>query len=287
MPNLGDITSGSKIGYRGRAKFIRVACPDCGVERWRPLHNEVTRCWKCAANHRERQRKPVTFFGDGKPQVGDTATASTVGKAGRGIHVYAACPDCGLVRWTRMRYKTSPCPSCSAKVYNSRSGEQHPRWRDGVKRSRGYIYVSIPQDDPLAVMAQRRYQDNVVVAEHRLVVARSIGRPLAKDEVVHHVNGIKDDNRLENLRLLHERAHHPMLTLQEAQKRLVSLESRVVVLEAENVLFRVALQEVRDSIPEALQNLRCYNTLGNLLDEQVEGIVHSSSNGGLTQYGSE
>lgn len=286
MPNLGDVINGTKIGYRSRAKFIWVACPDCGIERWRPLCNEVTRCWKCSANRRERLRKPITFFGGGEPQVGDTATASTVGKAGRGVHVYAACPDCGLARWARMRYKTSPCPSCSAKVHNSRSKEQHPRWLGGVKRTRGYIYVPIPQDDPLAVMSQRRYRDSAIVAEHRLVVARSIGRPLAKDEVVHHINGIKDDNRLENLRLLHERAHHPMLTLQEAQKRLVSLESRVVLLEAENILFRVALQEIRDSTPKTFQNLRCYNTLGNLLNEQVEGIVRSSSNRGLTQYGS-
>lgn len=39
------------------------------------------------------------------------------------------------------------------------------------------------------------------VREHRHVVELSIGRPLTRDETVHHINGVRDDNRLENLEL--------------------------------------------------------------------------------------
>jgi predicted Zn-ribbon and HTH transcriptional regulator len=79
------------------------------------------------------------------------------------------------------------------------AGEDHPRWRGGVRIKRGYRFIHAP-GNPMA----DRYN---YVAEHRLVAAEKIGRPLTSEEHVHHINHDKLDNRPENLMIV-DRAQH-------------------------------------------------------------------------------
>lgn len=80
-----------------------------------------------------------------------------------------------------------------------RHGENNPRWQGGRRiRSDGYVVVYQP-GHPFA------YKNFVL--EHRLVFEKHIGRYLNPDELVHHKNEIKHDNRIENLALTDHSEH--------------------------------------------------------------------------------
>lgn len=80
---------------------------------------------------------------------------------------------------------------------------RRPSLRSGVIKMGRYRGVLVAADDPMASMRS----PNGHVMEHRLVMARHIGRPLRPEETVHHRNGQTLDNRLENLELWSSR--HP------------------------------------------------------------------------------
>lgn len=76
-------------------------------------------------------------------------------------------------------------------------GTSHPSWKGGRIFAGGYMKLRLEPDDPLRSMAG----SNGYAAEHRIVMARALGRPLSAHESVHHINGDRADNRLENLQL--------------------------------------------------------------------------------------
>lgn len=134
------------------------------------------------------------------------------------------------------------CRKCDdpAKEYYNRDGifkgyfptcGKHPRpkgpelhnWNGGWHRERlGYISVLDPR------RAHKNGRSRYIL-EHRLVMEQVLGRELTRDEVVHHINGVRGDNRPENLVVLPSRQEHETWTKYKIlQARIRELEAKLV-----------------------------------------------------------
>jgi hypothetical protein len=61
--------------------------------------------------------------------------------------------------------------------------------------------------------------------QHRWVIENHIGRTLKKEEIIHHLNGIKNDNRIENLAICSDKSHYKFI--KKLQERIKELESKL------------------------------------------------------------
>ncbi len=176
------------------------------------------------------------------PKIGDVKSGREFGHKSSMPHEWLACLDCGRERWVQLK-KGAPlhlrCPKCSG-ICNRM--ESHPQWKGGKTRTTdGYTAVKVVRDDfffPMSIHTN-------YILEHRLVMAKHLGRCLQEGEIVHHKNGIKDDNRIENLELTF-RGEHSLRHSQgykDGYQHGINdanseLAKRVTLLEAEMVLLK-------------------------------------------------
>lgn len=81
---------------------------------------------------------------------------------------------------------------------SKRTGQFHYNWNGGKRKRGNYVQIYVPEHPN----ACKNY-----VLEHRLVMEQHLGRYLTNLEQVHHRNGIKSDNRIENLELVKYNNH--------------------------------------------------------------------------------
>lgn len=99
------------------------------------------------------------------------------------------CSDCDkpIVN----KNKAGKCRSCFNKW---RTGTNHHNWKGGTINAGGYRIVYGHKGHPNA-------HSRGEILEHILIMSGHLGRGLVKGETVHHRNGDRADNRLENLEL--------------------------------------------------------------------------------------
>jgi len=183
----------------------------------------------------------------GTAKIGDIKYGHEVGKKEYGgkptKYILVACVDCGKERWVIYGHKPPlRCQSCSCRFAGSArrpnsTGSKAWNWRGGRWKSYGYVIVWLDKRDFFYPMADI----HGYVREHRLVMAKHLGRCLQPWEIVHHKNGIRDDNRIENLQLVTDDRHNQITIL---ENRISYLEKRVTILESENIVLREHIEEV-------------------------------------------
>ena len=105
-----------------------------------------------------------------------------------------SCGKYAVVNGSSLRNGTTKSCGCFRnEMFSSRRGEANSKWKGGRCKRGDYIIVH-KHRHPKA--NSRGY-----VYEHVLVMSEFLGRLVEKGESVHHLNGVRDDNRIENLEL--------------------------------------------------------------------------------------
>lgn len=114
------------------------------------------------------------------------------------------CPTCGKIE-KLLPWQIKGRKFCSHKCVVKDKREKSKAWKGGKIVNNGYIMIY--------------YKDGKYRLEHRLIMEKYLGRKLDPNEIVHHKNGVKGDNRIENLEIVLRKTHNGNMKCPYCQKK--------------------------------------------------------------------
>lgn len=192
-----------------RAKQEKRKCKVEGCENHVLAKDRCSKHYTSAVRSGEIVRKPISVVnaglcpidGCGKPKYGagfcqahyerNRKYGNPLGSAPKKTGMLCSTLDCG-----KPVVANGVCAACYARIKKRGSvaySKKHLARFSDVTDDQGYVQVLAPSH-PNARKSKR-------VPQHRLVMSEFLGRPLSKSENVHHKNGDRSDNRIENLEL--------------------------------------------------------------------------------------
>lgn len=201
-------------------KYTISLCPQCGNPRNAAVIRglPVTRlCATCANRNRRTSRNLLpndkTFLED--LYWNQRLSMNRIG------HIYRVGPSIVAAHLTELGIRTRNRYEGHELMGESERGFNNPNWKNGRTQNGpdGYVFIYKPGHP----RAHQNY-----VSEHILVWEEARGMPLPPRWEVHHFNGVKNDNRPENLVGLETRKHKRLIPA--FQKRIRLLERQIALL---------------------------------------------------------
>lgn len=205
-------------------------CKQCGQKFQYTSRKNQAFCSKtCQYAHMRRETSSATDFKGHKPRTGEFMPCAHCGKdfyrrknealkgrrfcsqpckaAGTITQVTNTCEKCGVEFqvFKSLAHQRFCSRICEKSTRIARPLDREHNGRPARINNYGYVMLWEPEH-PGAFHGW--------FPEHRLVVEQRIGRHLLTDEHVHHINGVKDDNRPENLQVLGH-SEHSVITAKE------------------------------------------------------------------------
>lgn len=159
----------------GKKKFSVMTCPVCGKEFYPEYAGRMFCSYQC--RHEARRAKKI----------------------------HHQCPVCKKRFWAKDWEKRKFCSDSCAKTFLV--WDRHPMWSGGRSVCKEYAFVRKPKHGS-------RLKKNNYMCEHILIMESYLGRPLEyfgvghpDNEIVHHIDGNKTNNKIWNLELCISRVH--------------------------------------------------------------------------------